>query len=107
GWTLIAFGSVLYYAIYSSIHHSADTMWWIHFSLWALAGLAFILTLICHARIQTTMGRLYLWGNALMSLQSGLFYSEGYLFLAILGPRLVHDFTAFTFYVAHDVNRHG
>jgi hypothetical protein len=42
-----------------------------------------------------------------MVLQSMLFYGHGYAFLAILGPRLVHDITAFTFYITHDVNRHG
>ena len=45
--------------------------------------------------------------GAVMALQAGLFYAEGYLFLAILGPRLVHDVTAFTFYIVHDMNRHG
>ena len=27
--------------------------------------------------------------------------------MAILMPRLVHDITAYSFYVTHDVNRHG
>jgi hypothetical protein len=72
-----------------------------------LSALVGVLTLACHARITTVVGRSYLWANALMVLQSVLFYAEGYSFLAILGPRLVHDMTAFTFYVTHDVNRHG
>jgi hypothetical protein len=107
GWTMIAFGSLLYYSIYSDLDFSAATRAWVDSVLVALAALTFVLTVVCHLRIKTALGRFYLWANALMVLQSGLFYAEGYAFLAILGPRLVHDLTAFTFYVAHDVNRHG
>jgi hypothetical protein len=107
GWTLIAFGSILYYAVYSSGGFSAETTTWVHGVLWMLAAIALALTLICHVRIKTVLGRAYLWANLLMALQSGLFYAEDYFFLAILGPRLIHDLTAFAFYIAHDVNRHG
>ena len=107
GWTLIVLGAILYYAIYTGTEHSPAVLSWIHGVLWALSALALALTLGCHVRITTTLGRLYLWANTLMVLQAVLFYAEGYSFLAILGPRLVHDLTAFTFYVAHDVNRHG
>jgi hypothetical protein len=107
GWTLIASGSILYYTLYAGGDFSAETTRWIHRVLWTLSALTVILTLVCHVRIATPLGRLYLWANTVMGLQSALFYAEGYSFLAILGPRLVHDLTAFTFYVAHDVNRHG
>jgi hypothetical protein len=40
-------------------------------------------------------------------LASWYVYSQQYYFLAILMPRLVHDITAYSFYVSHDVNRHG
>jgi hypothetical protein len=107
GWTLVVFGSILYYAVYTGYHFSPVTADRVHGTLWTLAAIALALTFVCHVRIPTAMGRLYLWANLVMTLQSGLFYAEGYSFLAILGPRLVHDLTAFTFYVAHDVNRHG
>lgn len=106
GWTLIVFGSILYYPIYGGISYGAKTAAWIHPLLWALAGVIAALTVVCHFQIRTLKGRLYLWANALMVLQACLFYFQGYNFLAIIGPRLVHDLTAFTFYVAHDVNRH-
>ncbi|MEZ5429001.1 MAG: hypothetical protein R2747_22335 [Pyrinomonadaceae bacterium] len=107
GWALIVFGSILYYALFMGASFSPSTASLVHGALWGVGGLIFVLTLVCHRRIKTGTGRLYLWANALMVLQSGLFYAQGYSFLAILGPRLVHDITAFTFYVAHDVNRHG
>jgi hypothetical protein len=107
GWTMIVFGSILYFAIYSDHGFSASTKFWVDGILLALAGLIFVLTVMCHLRIKTALGRYYLWANGLMVLQSGMFYAEGYSFLAILAPRLVHDLTAFTFYVVHDVNRHS
>ena len=39
-------------------------------------------------------------------LSSFYLYQQQYYFLAILVPRLVHDATAYTFYVTHDYNRH-
>jgi hypothetical protein len=108
GWTFVVFGSILYFAVYkTSVDFSETSAFWVNTTLWALAGIMAVLTIVSHFRIPTTMGRLYLWANALMVFQSGWFYAEGYLFLAILAPRLVHDVTAFSFYVAHDVNRHG
>jgi hypothetical protein len=107
GWTLVLFGSVLYFAIYTSQRFSPETEAWVHRSLWVLGGVALGLTFACHQRITTLKGHLYLWANTVMVLQSGLFYMKSYFFLAILGPRLVHDITAFTFYVAHDVNRYS
>jgi len=107
GWTLIVLGSILYYALYSGRRFSPETLALIHGVLWGLAALAVVLTIACHRHIPTALGRLYLWANTLMGIESLVFYVQGYPFLAILGPRLVHDLTAFTFYVAHDVNRHG
>jgi hypothetical protein len=107
GWTLIAFGSILYYAIYSANDAFFRTTAWGHALFWTFTGLALVLTLLCQTRVATVTGALYLWANTLMVVQSSLFYWLDYSFLAILGPRLVHDLTAFTFYVAHDVNRSG
>jgi len=107
GWLLVVFGTILYYAVYMGNGLQPQTRAWVHGVLGVLAATAFVLTVMCHFQIEGTLGRLYLWGNAAMVLQSGLFYAADYSFLAILGPRLVHDITAFTFYVTHDMNRHG
>jgi hypothetical protein len=107
GWCLIVFGSIMYFMIFTRYDIPERVEFWVHNTLWGLAVLAVMLSAACHLRSGTFNGRLYLWANTLMVLQSGLLYAEGYSFLAILGPRLVHDLTAFTFYIAHDVNRHG
>jgi len=107
GWTLIVTGSLLYYPLYTGNNFAPVTANLVHGALCALSAIAITLTLACHRRIKSVTGRLYLWANTLMILQSVLFYALGYPFLSVLGPRLIHDITAFTFYVAHDVNRHG
>jgi hypothetical protein len=107
GWCLIIFGSIMYFMIFTGYDIPERVETWLHNTLWALAVLAVALSVACHLRSGTFKGRLYLWANTLMVLQSGLLYAQDYSFLAILGPRLVHDLTAFTFYIAHDVNRHS
>ena len=64
-------------------------------------------TLLCRNYVPTLFGRCFLWANTLLVLVSWYLYAEEYYFLAILMPRLVHDITAYSFYVSHDVNRHG
>jgi hypothetical protein len=56
--------------------------------------------------VRTALGKWFLWANVLLVLSSFYFYLEQYYFLAILIPRLVHDSTAYIFYVAHDYNKH-
>ena len=77
--------------------------------LWAAGILVVALwcsTLLCQNYVPTRFGRIFLWANTLLVLGSWYLYTEEYYFLAILMPRLVHDITAYSFYVSHDVNRH-
>lgn len=64
-------------------------------------------TVFCRRYAAAGMGQWFLWANTLLVVCSWYFYSQQYYFLAILTPRLVHDITAYSFYVSHDVNRHG
>jgi len=107
GITLILSGSVLYYMIFSRSGVLLVSRASLEIAFWSLTGLACILALANMWKCRTWRGKLYLFANTMMVVQGGFLYAEGYAFLAILGPRLVHDLTAFTFYVAHDVNRHG
>jgi len=72
-----------------------------------LVAALLISTLACRNYVPTLFGRCFLWANTLLVLGSWYLYAEEYYFLAILMPRLVHDITAYSFYVSHDVNRHG
>ncbi|MEQ1637399.1 MAG: hypothetical protein ABL903_11960 [Methylococcales bacterium] len=68
-------------------------------------GLIF-LTLLSQRYVKTQFGKVFLWANTLLVLSSFYLAMQQYYFLAILVPRLVHDTTAFIFYVTHDYNRH-
>lgn len=54
---------------------------------------------------RTTIGKFYVLGNALMLAAMIPAAKLGYFFFLILVPRVVHDFTAYSFYVTHDLNR--
>ncbi|MDI1302800.1 MAG: hypothetical protein PSX71_12920 [bacterium] len=54
---------------------------------------------------RTRMGTFYIAGStALIAVNCVLFYFEYYLYMLFLG-RFIHDATAFSFYVSHNVNR--
>lgn len=55
---------------------------------------------------RTQLGRWFLWSNVLLVLGSFYLFVQQYYFFAILMPRLVHDATAYIFYVVHDYNKH-
>ena len=65
-----------------------------------------VTSIICQRSIPTLFGKTFLWANTFLILSSFYLYTQQYYFLAILVPRLVHDTTAYIFYVAHDYNRH-
>ncbi len=52
------------------------------------------------------LGRLYVLGNQLMFLAFVPLAQTGYFFMAAVMIRVVHDLTAFSFYIVHDRNRH-
>lgn len=66
-----------------------------------------LVTLVCHRHVVSRFGHAFLWANSLLVMCTWYVYSEGYYFLAILMPRLIHDISAYSFYITHDVNRHG
>ncbi len=54
----------------------------------------------------TPLGKWFMWSNVFLVLSSFYLFIQQYYFFAILIPRLVHDATAYIFYVAHDYNKH-
>jgi hypothetical protein len=61
---------------------------------------------VCQQYINTRFGKWFMWANVGLVLSSFYLYDQQYYFLAILVPRLVHDATAYIFYVIHDYNKH-
>ena len=71
-------------------------------------GLCVPLTLACALvlrRSTTRLATVYILGNQAIMLAMMPLAMNGYAFFALLMPRVVHDVTAYAFYVAHDANR--
>lgn len=72
-------------------------------------GLSFCLVCsaaLCQRYCTTAFSKWFLWANVFLVLSSFYLYVQQYYFLAIIIPRLVHDATAYIFYVTHDYNKH-
>jgi hypothetical protein len=75
---------------------------------WTLLGMLaamVVLGIKLSPNSQHTSGSQYLWANTIMVILILPLYQLEYYFFAILIPRLVHELTAFVFYIAHDTNR--
>lgn len=71
-------------------------------------GLALIYTYIglrASEASKTKIGSYYFWATHLTPIAGAAFLILGYPILTIAIPRIIHDLTAFTFYVSHDNNR--
>ncbi len=104
-WLSVAAGILIYLGVFlknSLSPEHADLVFW---SSGLLSGLLLLSTLWAQRFPRTGFGKWFLWANSFLVAASWLVYAGQYYFLAILMPRLVHDITAYTFYVSHDVNR--
>jgi len=105
GWTGISAGVALYNALYLE-EGLVDYEAVLEAASLALACAMLALTLLCHRRVPNGLGRAFLWSNTALVLAPVAFHRAGYDVFAIAIPRIIHDCTAFTFYVAHDHNKH-
>ncbi|MGR9116126.1 MAG: hypothetical protein ACU85E_10195 [Gammaproteobacteria bacterium] len=103
----VAAGLFIYIGIFLKNNLDAQQTEWIRHAAGGLCTGLVIVTLLCQRYVMTTFGKYFLWSNSLLVVSSFYLYIQQYHFLAILVPRLVHDITAYIFYVTHDYNRHG
>ena len=102
-WVIGIFSCYLYILIYPSKIYSYLAP---YKSLFIYAGMLAIaiLTILVMRESETHKGRLYAGMTGVLILTSGAAFHFGYYMLAILGPRIVHDVTAFSFYIVHGMN---
>lgn len=81
----------------------AETFRYVAASLCSVLTLA---SLYCLRLVPTRFGQWFLGSNTMLVLSSFYLYAQQYYFLAIMVPRLVHDATAYFFYITHDYNKH-
>jgi len=106
-WLSVSAGIFIYMGIFLKNSLEPEVAQWVLQVATVLTGGLLISTLYCQRYVPSRFGVYFLWANTLLVLASWYVYREQYYFLAILMPRLVHDTTAYSFYVSHDVNRHS
>lgn len=105
-WLSISAGIFVYLGIF--LQNSLDESQTVGIKRCAsgLSALLVLVTIFYHHAVTTALGKLFLWANTLLVVASLYLYLQQYYFLAILVPRLVHDATAYIFYITHDYNKH-
>jgi hypothetical protein len=105
-WLSVIAGLFVYIGIFLKNGLDAQQTEWIkQIAGWLCVGLV-LSTLYCQRYATTAFGKWFLWSNIFLVISSFYLYLQQYYFLAILTPRLVHDTTAYIFYVTHDYNKH-
>lgn len=106
-WLSVAAGLLIYIGIFLHTSLDNDTLELLKNAAAVLTSVLVMITLYCQRYISIKLGKAFLWANVLLVVSSFLLYAQSYYFFAILIPRLVHDATAFIFYVTHDYNKHS
>lgn len=106
-WLSIAAGISVYMGIFLKNTLTVQQAEWLKQAAGGLVISLLLSTFWCQQYVKTRFGALFMWANSLLIVSSFYFYTQQYYFLAILIPRLVHDATAYIFYVTHDVNKHA
>lgn len=105
-WLSVTAGLFVYIGIFLKNSLEPQQVEWIKLIAGSLCGGLVACALLCERYQTSTSGRYFLWANVLLVLSSFYLFVQQYYFFAILVPRLVHDATAYIFYVVHDYNKH-
>lgn len=105
-WISVTAGIFIYIGIFMKNSLDAQLLEWVKLVAGGLCAGLVCTALLCERYLTTQSGRYFLWFNVLLVLSSFYLFVQHYYFLAILIPRLVHDVTAYIFYVVHDYNKH-
>lgn len=105
-WLSVSIGVFVFTGTYLKDSLTPEIVSWFQLIAGILTAGLILSTIFCQRYVSTQFGKLFLWSNSFLVISSFYFYVEQYYFLAILIPRLVHDTTAYIFYVTHDYNKH-
>jgi hypothetical protein len=105
-WLSVTAGLLVYIGIFLKNTLDVQQLEWIKLAAGVLCAGVVCSALLCQRYAATSMSKWFLWSNVLLVLSSFYLFMQQYYFLAILVPRLVHDATAYIFYVVHDYNKH-
>jgi hypothetical protein len=105
-WLSVAAGLLIYIGIFLKNSLDLQQVTGIKNIAGSLCVALLLSAVYCQRYVTTAFGRCFFWSNVMLVFSSFFLYMEQYYFLAILIPRLVHDATAYIFYVTHDYNKH-
>lgn len=105
-WLSVTAGLLIYIGIFLHNRLEPETLLQLQNAAGVLTGMLFLTALYCQRFTEDTLGKCFLWANVFLVISSFYFYVQSYYFFAILIPRIVHDVTAYVFYVTHDYNKH-
>ena len=105
-WSSVTAGILIYIGIFLNLSLSEQQALWVLRISAVLCTVLLLFSIASHSKIETRFGQLFMWSNSFLVFTSFYLYSQQYYFLAILVPRIVHDTTAYLFYVTHDYNKH-
>lgn len=106
-WLSVATGVLIYNGLFLHKLFTEEQMDGIKAASGLLAILLMIVASKAYPLAKGSLGKPFLLANVSLVPASWYLFDQGYYFLAIIGPRLVHDITAFAFYIAHDHNKHS
>jgi len=105
-WLSVSAGIFIYIGVFLKNSLGVYQAEWVKLIAGTLTIGLILSSVLCQRYVPTRFGKCFLWSNSLLIVSSFYMYIQQYYFLAILIPRLVHDATAYVFYVAHDYNKH-
>lgn len=105
-WLAVGAGIFVYIGIFLKNSLDVQQAEWVMQTAGSLSVCLVLMTIYCHRHVNNSIGLFFMWSNTLLVLSSFYLYVEQYYFLAILIPRIVHDVSAYVFYVSHDYNKH-
>ncbi len=106
-WLSVSAGLLIYIGIFLHNRLEPETLLTLQKVAGVLTAILFLTALYSQRFAKNTFSKCFLWANVFLVISSFYFYVESYYFFAILIPRIVHDATAYIFYVVHDYNKHG
>jgi hypothetical protein len=105
-WLSVVAGLLIYIGIFLHSRLEESLLFWLKTSAGFLTTFLVLFAFYAQRYAPTNFGKTFLWANVFLVVSSFYLFTQEYYFFAILIPRLVHDATAYIFYVTHDFNKH-
>lgn len=106
-WLSVTAGLLIYIGIFLHNSLETETLEYLKNTAGILTTILVLLGLYCQRYVPTDFAKAFFWANIFLVVCSFYLFTQEYYFFAILIPRLVHDATAYIFYVTHDFNKHS